>query len=200
MRKIVVIAAAALGFASVPLAAGALSSSDPPGDSVCVRVHTSVAGNPVDRDVCAPTSELPAPPPVAAPQSVVSPPSLSPPSVPVPPLPAPPSLPAPPVPIPPLPVATQAPAAQVACQFTSARPDPPPAGETTYALPDGGTFYQFGDPTTLTGYAGGTGPRGTLEGSGNGPGTGSLGGHSNDAPLDGYVSTNGVCVNGTSIP
>ena len=31
-------------------------------------------------------------------------------------------------------------------------------------------------------------------------GTGSLGGHSNDAPLDGYVSTNGVCVNGTSIP
>ena len=48
--------------------------------------------------------------------------------------------------------------------------------------------------------AGGTGPHGTLEGSGNGPGTGTLGGHSNDAPLDGYVSTNGLCVNGTSIP
>ena len=67
-------------------------------------------------------------------------------------------------------------------------------------MPDGTVLYESADLNAQQGYGGGSGPLGTMEISGNGPGDYYGGGHSNVAPLDGYLSTSGGCVNGTSIP
>jgi hypothetical protein len=192
-----------------PFGAHALASQKAAADT-CVTVPV------VGQTVCVPTSGLPSPPPAPGlpgvpslpnPPSRPGPPSLpqlpAPPSVPTPPLPAPPSVPglpgAPPVPVP----GASGAALGSGCQFQSQK-GTSPTEQTITTLPDGGQIYTSGtDPTTLNGYAGGTGPRGTLEGSGSistSGVTGQVGGHSNDAPLDGYVGSSGICVNGNSVP
>ena len=85
-------------------------------------------------------------------------------------------------------------------------PSPYTAGWNTTTLPDGTVIYRYPatpDPTALNGYTGGTNALGTLEGSGSaGPGgvTGQIGGHNNQTGADGYIGSNGACLNGNSLP
>ena len=75
--------------------------------------------------------------------------------------------------------------------------------EQTVTLPDGTVIYNSGNPTSLSGYMGGTNSQGQLEGSGSISTSGvqgQVGGHSNDTGLDGYVGSNGGCLNGNSVP
>jgi len=201
------------GFGARALASHATATVDP-GPPPCATVSVAVDGTPVDatQTQCAPTGApgLPAPTPPAlpGPPSLPNPPSLpAPPNVPVP---APPSLPgAPGVPnlpgVPPVAGANGA-ALGSGCQFTSARSNPPAAGEVTTTLPDGTVIYRYPgtpDPTALSGYMGGTNTLGTLEGSGSaGPNgvTGQIGGHNNQTGADGYIGSNGACLNGNSLP
>jgi hypothetical protein len=198
-----------------PFGAHALASQKAAADT-CVTVPV------VGQTVCVPTSGLPSPPPAPGlpgvpslpnPPSLPGPPSLpqlpAPPSVPTPPLPAPPSVPglpglpgAPPVPVP----GASGAGLSSGCQFTSARTNPPAAGEVATTLPDGTVIYRYPatpDPNALSGYMGGTNSLGTLEGSGAaGPNgvTGQIGGHNNQTGADGYIGSNGACLNGNSLP
>ena len=190
-----------------PFGAHALASQQAAADT-CVTVPV------VGQTVCAPTGGLPSPPPapgLPGLPSLPNPPSLpGPPNVPVPPLPGVPGVPGvhgvPGVPgVPPVPGASGA-ALGSGCQFQSARPSPPPAGEVTTTLPDGTVIYRYPatpDPNAPSGYMGGTNSLGTLEGSGSVQGTavtGQIGGHNNQTGADGYIGSNGACLNGNSLP
>jgi hypothetical protein len=131
------------------------------------------------------------------------------PSLPTLPLPQTPTVPLPPIPsLPSLPSAPGTSAASLSsgCQFQSARPSPPPAGEQAVTLPDGTVVYRLmnGDPVAgISGYMGGTNSLGILEGSGTaGPNgvSGQIGGHINQIGADGYIGTSGACLNGNSLP
>jgi hypothetical protein len=88
------------------------------------------------------------------------------------------------------------------CNYDSARPTPPPAGEQTLTLPDGTTIYGYFnvDPSTqtATGYLGGTNPvLGTLEGGGKASPSGASGqvdGTNAQTGLSGYIGSNGACL------
>jgi hypothetical protein len=139
--------------------------------------------------VCVPPDGLPGLPALPPPPNVPIPPT---PPVPIP-------------PTPPLPVPGAASAAAVGsgCHF-QAQKGTSPTEQIITTLPDGGQIYTSGtDPTSLSGYGGVTGPHGILEASGSVSTAGvqgQVGGHSNDAPLDGYVGSSGICVNGNSVP
>ena len=197
-----------------PLGAHALAAQK--ADSTCVTIPV------VGQTVCVPPEGLPSPPSApglpGAPElpsapslpSPPAPPSLpqlpAPPSLPTPPLPAPPGLPS--VPGPSIPGAPGSAAAGLGsgCSFQSARSDPPPAGEATVTLPDGTVIYRdpaTPDPTSASGYMGGTNSLGVLEGSGSASAsgvTGQIGGHNNQTGADGYIGSNGACLNGNSLP
>ena len=156
-----------------PLGAHALAAQK--ADSTCVTIP--VAG----QTVCVPPEGLPSPP---------SAPGL------------------PSVPGPSIPGAPGSAAAGLGsgCSFQSARSDPPPAGEATVTLPDGTVIYRYPatpDPTSASGYMGGTNSLGVLEGSGSASAsgvTGQIGGHNNQTGADGYIGSNGACLNGNSLP
>jgi hypothetical protein len=184
-------------------------------DTTCVTVPV------VNQTECAPETpklpDLPTPPNVPVPPAPGLPQLPGPPQLPAPPslpqLPAPPPLPVPNVPLP-LPQVPSVPqlggtsgaALGSGCAFNSARTSPPPAGEQAVTLPDGTVIYRYmtGDPTTgISGYLGGTNSLGTLEGSGSASPSGvsgQIGGHNNQTGLDGYIGTDGACLNGNSLP
>jgi hypothetical protein len=185
-----------------------------PGPPPCAHESVQVDGTPVNvnQDQCAPvgTADLPPLPTPPVPNL----PALTlpgPPSVPT--LPGPPTLPVPnvPVPVPQVPSTPSIPTISGAalgsgCSFQSARSDPPSPNEVAVTLPDGTVIYRYmtGDPTTgISGYMGGTNSLGTLEGSGSASPSGvsgQIGGHNNQTGADGYIGTDGACLNGNSLP
>jgi len=205
------------GLGATALATHATATVDP-GPPPCAHVSAQVDGTPVnvDQTQCAPASaaSLPSLPSLPTPNvpTLPTPPLPGPPNLPQ--LPAPPPLPLPNVPDVPLPQVPSTPsipnvsgsALGSGCQFNSARPSPPPAGEQAVTLPDGTVIYRYmtGDPTTgISGYMGGTNSLGILEGSGSASPSGvsgQIGGHNNQTGADGYIGTNGACLNGNSLP
>jgi len=218
VRKLAVVLGGIL-VAGAPFGAHALAAQN--ADQTCVTIP--VAG----QTVCVPPDGVPGLPDLPSPPNVPVPPAPGLPTPPgVPQLPAPPGLPqlpAPPnvplpqtpaVPLPPLPSLPSAPTVPgtsaaglgSGCQFQSARSDPPSGNEVTETLPDGTVIYRYmtGDPTTgISGYMGGTNSLGVLEGSGSASPSGvsgQIGGHNNQTGADGYIGTNGACLNGNSLP
>ena len=211
VRKLAVVLGGVL-VAGAPFGARALAAQK--ADQTCVTVP--VAG----QTVCVPPDGVPGLPALPSPPNVPVPPAPglpTPPSLPQPPgppgvpsLPSPPNVPVPPA-LPGAPVVVPGPPVSTAglssgCAFQSARPTPPPDGEQTQTLPDGTVIYRYmtGDPTTgISGYMGGTNSLGTLEGSGSASPSGvsgQIGGHNNQTGADGYLGTNGACLNGNSLP
>jgi hypothetical protein len=204
-------------MAGAPFGAHALAAQK--ADQTCMTIPV------VGQTVCVPPDGVPGLPQLPSPPNVPVPPAPGLPSLPslpqapvpaLPQLPAPPTLPIPQTPALPLPAIPSLPSLPggsasnaslgSGCQFQSARTDPPAAGEQAVTLPDGTVIYRLmtGDPTTaISGYLGGTNSLGVLEGSGSaGPAgvSGQIGGHNNQTGADGYIGTNGACLNGNSLP
>jgi hypothetical protein len=183
-------------FGARALATHATATVDP-GPPPCAHVSAAVDGTPVnvDQSQCAP-SGAPELPPTPAPPSLPNPGDLpAPPSVP--PVPAPPSLPGVPIPTP----GAAGAGLGSGCAFQSQQGTSP--SETSVTLPDGTVIYNSNTATSLSGYLGGTNALGTLEGSGSISTSGvqgQIGGHNNQTNADGYIGTNGVCLNGNSLP